>query len=146
MHLSLIILTPILICLWIYFLIIITGNLISSPTTTPNPNINNGNSEIEKLIEKEYFLSSNKTKLDAVVNKTKKGFHVPKFMLELYEKNQKEGKNLHKTDVVKSLIPSHAGKFVRQQFVTNFYFCCFFFFRIFHSYFSFFFSANFIKK
>lgn len=40
----------------------------------------------------------------------KKTLHVPKFMLELYEKNRIEGMNEEQPDVVRSLIPSHAGE------------------------------------
>lgn len=110
MHISLIILTPILICLWIYFLIIVTENIFTYSPKSLQLNIINKNSVIEHTSSDENVWSENKTKTDAVGNRSKKNFHVPKFMLELYEKNRKHGKNLRKSDVVKSLIPTHAGE------------------------------------
>lgn len=111
MHISLIILTPILICLWIYFLIIITENIFTYSSKSLQLNIINKNSVIEHTISDENVSSETKIKTDVISgNRSKKNFHVPKFMLELYEKNRKHGKNLQKSDVVKSLIPTHAGK------------------------------------
>lgn len=111
MHISLIILTPILICVWIYFLIIITENLLSSPPHSLHLNIVNTNAVIQNTNLIQNDTNGSKMKTDTTNNKNKKSFHVPKFMLELYEKNLKEGKNSHKSDVVKSLIPTHAGEF-----------------------------------
>lgn len=108
MHISLIILTPILICLWIYFLIIITENFVICPPKTLQLNLIKTNSDIEDTTGIENV--SNSVKINSVNIQSKKTVHVPKFMLELYENNRKEGKNLQKSDVVKSLIPTHAGK------------------------------------
>lgn len=112
MHISLIILTPFLICLWLYFLIIVTENLLSYPPKTVQLNILNKNSVIENAFSKENTSNVDRIKIVTNNNKRKKRVHVPKYMLELYEKNRKEGKNLQKSDVVKSLIPTHAGKYI----------------------------------
>lgn len=117
MHISLIILTPILIFLWVYFLIIITENLFQNPTKPLQLNIINKNSVIESTIFTENVSGEISSKINETNNKNRKTFHVPKFMLELYEKNRKEGKNLQNSDVVKSLIPSHSGNYVDFFFV-----------------------------
>lgn len=38
--------------------------------------------------------------------------HVPKFMLDLYEKSKSVGKDNSEPDVVRSVVPTHAGKMV----------------------------------
>lgn len=110
MHISLIILTPIIICLWIYFLIIVTENLFQNPVKSLQPKIINTNDLISNVGVKEKGAKSNRTKTTSYT-KNKKNIHIPKFMLDLYEKNRKVGKNLQKSDVVKSVIPTHAGEF-----------------------------------
>lgn len=110
MHISLILLTPVLICLWLYFLIIITENLLSYPPTSVQLNILNKNNVTENVLLKENISNADTIKIDNN-NGRKESVHVPKYMLELYEKNRKEGKNLQNSDVVKSLIPTHAGKY-----------------------------------
>lgn len=112
MHMSLIILTPILISLWIYFLIIIVESFFQHPTKPLQLNIINKNGVIEKTVVKENDSSENNSKNNETNTKNRKSFHVPKFMLELYEKNRREGKNLQNSDIVKSLIPSHSGIFL----------------------------------
>lgn len=65
-------------------------------------------------IEVDIVKVVNNTEGEEVLRKSKVKHHVPKFMLDLYEKS----KNIrieefdHSTpDVVRSVVPSHAGKF-----------------------------------
>lgn len=116
-HVGIIILAPIFMCLWIYFLVLIVDILVPKPNTDIRSTERN---YIVRNITPNIFPVKNKTKSD--VNNKKKNFHVPKFMLELYENNRIEGKKFKPPDVVRSLIPTHAGNNLtqrRQKFNTN---------------------------
>lgn len=103
-HVSIIILLPIFTCLWVYFLILVVDSFTPKQSieikTTEENNIRN--------ITQNMFPLKNKNKSD--VSNKKKSFHVPKFMLELYENNKVEGKKMEGPDVVRSVIPTHSGK------------------------------------
>lgn len=105
MYLPVIISIPILICLWIYFLILLRNSILQS--TAVNLNIIDAkNNTAERCKE----VNSSGLVKDIGGFKKRKKIHVPKFMLELYEKNKIGGKGVKRPDVVRSVIPTHAGK------------------------------------
>lgn len=83
--------------------------MFNTPSNTVQLNIITTQRILENGNTNENVTFPNKTEMDTN-SRDKKSIHVPKFMLELYEKNRKEGKNLHQSDVVKSLIPTHSGE------------------------------------
>ncbi|XP_018566329.1 bone morphogenetic protein 10-like [Anoplophora glabripennis] len=107
MYVSLIILIPMLICLWVYFLILVRESIIAKSSTSIQLNI------IDAPGIPTKYWAKNSTSGDSikggVVPKKKKLIHVPKFMLELYEKNKIEGNANTRPDVVRSVIPTQTG-------------------------------------
>ncbi|XP_072395586.1 bone morphogenetic protein 10-like [Diabrotica undecimpunctata] len=116
MYLPVIISLPILVCLWIYFLIILRN--IFLPPTSIHLNFIESPGNISSVI-KNLAENNPVVKNDSSVKKRKK-IHVPKFMLELYEKNKigrtDDGKS---PDVVRSLIPTHAEPFQGNEVIED---------------------------
>ncbi|XP_044272345.1 bone morphogenetic protein 10-like [Tribolium madens] len=94
------ILVPLVVLLWICLLVLLKNNLAN---TSIQLNINTNTNTIANIVTK----LPNKTDNSVPVNKKK--YHVPKFMLELYEQNKVKRDNLTSPDVVRSLIPKHSG-------------------------------------
>ncbi|KAJ8979264.1 hypothetical protein NQ317_012734 [Molorchus minor] len=109
MHVGFIILTPILICLWIYILILLKDTFASKPSTSIELNIIDAKDIVNNFNTKTN--SSEYNSKSVGTSRKKKTVHVPKFMLELYEKNKSGRKSKERPDVVRSLIPTDAGSF-----------------------------------
>ncbi|KAJ3658866.1 hypothetical protein Zmor_010583 [Zophobas morio] len=92
-------LVPLFVLSWICLLILIRNNL---PHTSIQLNINANRNTISN------YNFQTTPKHNEQKNKIKK-YHVPKFMLELYERNKMKKDNRTLPDVVRSLIPKHAG-------------------------------------
>ncbi|RZC38192.1 bone morphogenetic protein 10 [Asbolus verrucosus] len=98
-------LIPLTIITWICMLVLLRNILVSN--TSIQFNI-----KTDKNTMANYNLFSKPSKRNGSgVQKNKTKYHVPKFMLELYEKNKVERNNRSSPDVVRSLIPKHAGAF-----------------------------------
>ncbi|XP_050308362.1 bone morphogenetic protein 10-like [Anthonomus grandis grandis] len=93
MHSGYLLILPVVILLWISIILIIKNSFISNTSIEVN------------IIDQKSFMS------DKTVQKKKIKYHVPKFMLELYEQNKGTPKMDLKADLVRSLIPSQAEKY-----------------------------------
>nr|CAH7756993.1 unnamed protein product [Callosobruchus chinensis] len=109
MYVSLIF-SSLLICLWIYIVINIKNRTFPNVSTSIELNIV-GSDRIPVTLSNRTSSGGN--------GKKKKLVHVPKFMLELYEKNRVGNATRNSPDIVKSLIPIHAGPFVQNEVVEN---------------------------
>ncbi|CAH1977986.1 unnamed protein product [Acanthoscelides obtectus] len=108
MYISLIF-SSLLVCLWIYILINLKNRAFSNISTSIEFNIVGSDRISVKLNNKSGGSEARKKKL----------VHVPKFMLELYEKNKIGNATRNAPDIVKSLIPTHAGPFLQNEIVEN---------------------------
>ncbi|KAJ8943238.1 hypothetical protein NQ318_009929 [Aromia moschata] len=109
MHVSLIVITAIILCLWLYCFFLLKQNSTSNTATSIEVNIIDAKRVVTDLKSNANVSAQNGKGVG--VFKNKKTVHVPKFMLELYEKNKSGRKPNEKPDVVRSLIPTHAGPF-----------------------------------
>lgn len=74
--------------------------------------VKNSNTSVSINVMRAFYIQN--VKSDENLTKTKKKIkcHISKFMLELYE-NNKIGINNSNADVVRSVVPKHAGKFCK---------------------------------
>ncbi|EFA09252.1 bone morphogenetic protein 10 [Tribolium castaneum] len=93
------ILVPLVILLWISLLLLLKNSL----NTSIQLDINTSTNTLAKIATKI------PNRIENTVPVNKKKYHVPKFMLELYEQNKVKRDNLTRPDVVRSLTPKHAG-------------------------------------
>ncbi|XP_066137944.1 bone morphogenetic protein 10-like [Euwallacea fornicatus] len=118
MYLGYFILVPLLLVFWIYIVLLIRNNFISNTSIEVNI-IGNEDSEIVGKVTKRNITGITE-KVVKSVRKIK--YHVPKFMLELYEKN-KSARRSDNADLVRSLIPAQAEHFkdhdVLEEFTEN---------------------------
>lgn len=96
-------LVPLLLVLWIFVLLIIKNSFVTN--TSIEVNIMDHNINGITNVERELNFRG-----DVKQPQKKTKYHVPKFMLELYEKNKSSRKKYAEADLVRSLIPTQAGK------------------------------------
>lgn len=99
-RLGYVVLAPLLFGLWIFLVALLRNVVISNTSIEVNVighNYNNNSS----IRNGDYEISEKKMR--------KIKYHIPKFMLDLYEKN-KSRKSGNNADLVRSLIPSETGK------------------------------------
>lgn len=105
-RLGYLVLAPLLFGLWIFLVVLLRNVVVSNTSIEVNVighNYNNNSSIRSGDYRGENEISENR------VRKIK--YHIPKFMLDLYEKN-KSRKSGNNADLVRSLIPSETGEWV----------------------------------
>lgn len=81
---------------WLLILIALMQNFQISFRKNPASTVANYNFLAEKIEEKPENMP--------------KQYHIPKIMLELYEKNKIKNQNFTNSDIIRSLVPKHTGK------------------------------------